>query len=111
MYPLLGSNKNLFFLKTLLQSSTMNRYLISKICFAIFSLTTIAIFILLESHYFVYIAGSTEVAIVIFAINAALLVSATLWYIWEKSHKDMPKSRDAEILEAYSEREHENKES
>ena len=86
----------------------INKYLISKILFTFFSTSTVIIFALLYTGAFVGLVGSIEAAIMIYAVNTTLLLVSLLWYIWQKAHKDLPKRRDEEILQAFAESEVKN---
>lgn len=86
----------------------INKYLVSKILFTFFSITTVIIFALLYTGIFVGLVGSIEAAIMVYAVNTTLLLVSLLWYIWQKAHKDPSKRRDEEILQAFAESEVKN---
>lgn len=86
----------------------VNKYLVSKILFTFFSITTVIIFALFYTGVFVGLVGSIKAAIMIYAVNTALLLVSLLWYIWQKAHKDLPKHRGEEILQAFAEGEAKN---
>lgn len=86
----------------------INKYLLAKVLFTFFSITTVIIFALLNSGAFVGLVGSIEAATTIYTVNTILLLASLLWYVWQKAHKDLPKHRDEEILQAFAEREIKN---
>jgi len=60
----------------------MKKYLLAKILFIFFSITTVIIFMLLPSGAFIDIAGSIETAIALFAINTIGLIVSLPFYVW-----------------------------
>lgn len=90
----------------------MNKYLLSKIAFIFFSVTTVIIFAILRFGDFIGLAGSVGNAFLIFGINTTLFLISVIFYIWQKAHKDTPMHQKSELLEAYAEdRLHEDEQS
>ena len=81
----------------------MSKYLISKIAFIFFCVTTVIMFAMLRQGTFVAMVGSIEIALAIYGINSALLVTSIFVYIWQEAHKDDPEHQRSVILEAYAE--------
>ncbi|HYG84308.1 MAG TPA: hypothetical protein VD907_05525 [Verrucomicrobiae bacterium] len=81
----------------------MNKFLLAKILFATFSLTTVILFLLLHSGIFIDLVGSIEAAVTIYIINVVLLIASLLAYIWQRVNQGTPERQRATILEAFAE--------
>lgn len=79
----------------------ISKYLIAKISFVVFSASTVLLYILARNGTITAVFGPI-LAYVVYLLNFALLIASTLFYIWQRAHKDTPQRDRLEALETYA---------
>ena len=79
----------------------ISKCLIAKISFVVFSASTVLLYILARNGTMTAVFGPM-LACVVYLLNFALLIVSTLFYIWQRAHKDTPQKDRLEALETYA---------
>ena len=79
----------------------ISKYLIAKISFVVFSVSTVLLYILARNGTMTAVFGPM-LAYVVYLLNFALLITSILFYIWQRAHKDTPQKDRLEVLETYA---------
>ena len=74
----------------------ISKYLIAKISFVVLSVSTVLLYVLARNGTMTAVFGP------MLAYVVYLLIASTLFYIWQRAHKDTPQKDRLEALETYA---------
>lgn len=80
----------------------VNKYIVSKIGIAVFSVTTVILFVLSREGLLFQLAGSIALGVIIYLVNSACLVFFAIMYIWQRAQKGRSSFTDYEALNMYA---------